>query len=130
MLTPFTSVTEQQTGEVRDPRKGRFQCLRCSFEFKPDEPSLGLESGEGWKPLFQDPGTSCALDLPTTGKVSLRGVCRGSPRKEGLRGVGNCWHQGDTQLPACCVKQQKRSCQSWECCFVSVLKYTHYFFIT
>lgn len=88
MLTPFTSVTEQQPGEARDPRRGRFQCLRCSFEFKPDEPSLGLESGEGWKPLFQDPGTSCALDLPAhTAPYHREGVSersmQGEPQERG-----------------------------------------------
>ncbi|XP_005070512.1 serine/threonine-protein kinase 11-interacting protein isoform X2 [Mesocricetus auratus] len=55
VLTPFTSVREQQPGEAKDPWGARCQCLRCSCEFKPEEPRLGLESEEGWKPLFQNP---------------------------------------------------------------------------
>ncbi|XP_034354905.1 serine/threonine-protein kinase 11-interacting protein isoform X2 [Arvicanthis niloticus] len=54
VLTPFTSVKEQQPGEAKDPKGARFQCLRCSCEFKPEESRLQLESDEGWKPLFQN----------------------------------------------------------------------------
>lgn len=99
MLAPFTSVKKEQ--QSTGPR---FQCLRCSCEFKPEVPRLGPESEEGWKPLFQNPGTSCALDLPAhiAGKVSLRGMCRGSPREEGLRGVGAAVGSGQkcNRLPA------------------------------
>ncbi|KAL1770527.1 serine serine/threonine-protein kinase 11-interacting isoform X2 [Sigmodon hispidus] len=48
VLSPFTSVKEHQ------PVGPRFQCLRCSREFKPEAPRLGPESEEGWKPLFQN----------------------------------------------------------------------------
>lgn len=54
VLTPFTSVKEQQPGEAKDPQGPRFQCLRCRCEFKPEEPRLELESDKGWKPLFQN----------------------------------------------------------------------------
>ncbi|KAK7818878.1 hypothetical protein U0070_001081 [Myodes glareolus] len=82
VLTPFTSVKEQQPGEARDPRRGRFQCLRCSFEFKPDEPSLGLESGEGWKPLFQDPESPVVCPNCGSDHVVLLAVSGEIPNRE------------------------------------------------
>lgn len=75
MLTPFTSVKEQQPGEAKDPQGARFQCLRCSCEFKPEESRLRLESDEGWKPLFQNSGTSCDLGLPGYLALFLQGTC-------------------------------------------------------
>ncbi|XP_028616536.1 serine/threonine-protein kinase 11-interacting protein isoform X2 [Grammomys surdaster] len=65
VLTPFTSVKEQQPGEAKDPQGARFQCLRCSCEFKPEEPRLQLESDEGWKPLFQN--TESPVVCPSCG---------------------------------------------------------------
>lgn len=115
MLTPFTTVKEQRSEGSKDPQGTRFQCLRCSCEFKPEEPSLGLESEEAgsWKPLFQNTGTSCALDPSPQSSPTLRGVWRRSPREEGLRGgQATVWHGGEIQLPACCFKQQKWSRQS------------------
>lgn len=82
VLTPFTSVKEQQAGEARDPRRGRFQCLRCSFEFKPDEPSLGLESEEGRKPLFQDPESPVVCPNCGSDHVVLLAVSGEIPNRE------------------------------------------------
>ncbi|KAM7339532.1 hypothetical protein ACRRTK_000147 [Alexandromys fortis] len=82
VLTPFTSVKEQQPGETRDPQRGRFQCLRCSFEFKPDEPSLGLESEEGWKPLFQDPESPVVCPNCGSDHVVLLAVSGEIPNRE------------------------------------------------
>nr|XP_045003570.1 serine/threonine-protein kinase 11-interacting protein isoform X3 [Jaculus jaculus] len=53
VLTPFTTVEQQQLGEARDPQGSTFQCLRCGCEFKPEELRLGLDSEEDWKPLSQ-----------------------------------------------------------------------------
>ncbi|ELV10661.1 Serine/threonine-protein kinase 11-interacting protein [Tupaia chinensis] len=53
VLTRVTATARSQLGEARDLHGGRFQCLRCGHEFKPEEPRLGLDSEEGWRPLFQ-----------------------------------------------------------------------------
>ncbi|KAM5155738.1 serine/threonine-protein kinase 11-interacting protein isoform 1-T2 [Callospermophilus lateralis] len=53
VLTPFTTVAQQQLREARDPLGTRFQCLRCGCEFKPEETGLGPDGEEGWRPLFQ-----------------------------------------------------------------------------
>ncbi|XP_042535236.1 serine/threonine-protein kinase 11-interacting protein [Dipodomys spectabilis] len=50
VLTPFTTVAQQQLGQARELLGGRFQCLRCGCEFKP---KVELDSEEGWRPLFQ-----------------------------------------------------------------------------
>lgn len=94
MLSPFTNSKEQQPGEAKDPRGARFQCLRCSCEFKPEEPRLGLENEEGWKPLFQNPGTSCAFDLPAhTAPRCRKGVSeRSAEGAPGKRALGE-WQQ-------------------------------------
>ncbi|XP_021482042.1 serine/threonine-protein kinase 11-interacting protein [Meriones unguiculatus] len=81
VLTPFTTVKEQQPGEAKDPQGSRFQCLRCSWEFKPEEPRLGLDSEEGWKPLFHSTESpvvcpNCGSDhvvlLAVTGEIRNR----------------------------------------------------------
>ncbi|XP_055472321.1 serine/threonine-protein kinase 11-interacting protein [Psammomys obesus] len=81
VLTPFTTVNEQQPGEANDPQGSRFQCLRCSWEFKPEEPRLGLDSEEGWKPLFHSTESpvvcpNCGSDhvvlLAVTGEIRNR----------------------------------------------------------
>nr|XP_040123829.1 serine/threonine-protein kinase 11-interacting protein isoform X2 [Ictidomys tridecemlineatus] len=53
VLTPFTTVAQQQLREARDPLGTRFQCLRCGCVFKPEETGLGPDGEEGWRPLFQ-----------------------------------------------------------------------------
>ena len=87
MLTQAATTAQCQLGEARDPPRGRLQCLRCGHEFKPEEPRLGLDSEEGWRPLFQETGTGPALGLPAhtsptiSETVALReGVWRGNPR--------------------------------------------------
>lgn len=55
-MTPAATRAQRQLGEARDPLAGRLQCLRCGHEFKPEAPRLGLDSEEGWKPLFQKAG--------------------------------------------------------------------------
>lgn len=82
VLTPFTSVKEQQPGANKDPQGARFQCLRCSCEFKPEESRLGLESDEGWKPLFQN--TESPVVCPNCGSdhVVLLAVSGEVPNRE------------------------------------------------
>ncbi|XP_017515678.3 serine/threonine-protein kinase 11-interacting protein isoform X2 [Manis javanica] len=53
VLTPAAATAQRQLGEARDLPGGRLQCLRCGYELKPEEPRLGLDSEEGWKPLFR-----------------------------------------------------------------------------
>lgn len=62
MLTPAAIKVQQQLGEARDQLEGRLQCLRCGHDFKPGDTRLELDS-VGWRPLFQNTGTSPALDL-------------------------------------------------------------------
>ncbi|XP_032757318.1 serine/threonine-protein kinase 11-interacting protein isoform X6 [Rattus rattus] len=82
VLTPFTSMKDQQPGEAKDPQGPRFQCLRCSCEFKPQEPRLGLESDDGWKPLFQN--TESPVVCPNCGSdhVVLLAVSGEVPSRE------------------------------------------------
>nr|XP_023396967.1 serine/threonine-protein kinase 11-interacting protein isoform X2 [Loxodonta africana] len=62
VLTPATTMARCQLGEVREPLGDRFQCLRCGHEFKPEEPRLGPDSEDGWRPLFQKTAPdSCGL---------------------------------------------------------------------
>lgn len=90
VLTPVTNVAREQLGEARDLLLGRFQCLRCGHEFKPEEPRLGLDSEEGWRPLFQKTGIRPALDLSAhmppllQGKWLCVGECEGgAPGRRG-----------------------------------------------
>nr|XP_012418685.1 PREDICTED: serine/threonine-protein kinase 11-interacting protein [Odobenus rosmarus divergens] len=53
VLTPAATTAQHELGEARDPLRGRLQCLRCGHEFRPEEPRLGLDGEEGWRPLFQ-----------------------------------------------------------------------------
>ncbi|KAM4836137.1 serine/threonine-protein kinase 11-interacting protein isoform 1-T1 [Thomomys bottae] len=50
VLTPFTTVAQQQLGHARELLGGRFQCLRCGCESKP---SAELDNEEGWRTMFQ-----------------------------------------------------------------------------
>ncbi|CAH6791824.1 serine/threonine-protein kinase 11-interacting protein isoform X2 [Phodopus roborovskii] len=86
VLTPFTSVKEQQPGEAKDAQGSRFQCLRCSCEFKPEESRLGLESEEGWKPLFQN--TESPVVCPNCGSdhVVLLAMSGEIPNREQNQG--------------------------------------------
>lgn len=71
MLTPAATTAQCELGEAKDPLRDRLQCLRCGHEFKAEEPRLGLDSEEGWRPLFQKTGTCLALDLPVCGTPTL-----------------------------------------------------------
>ncbi|KAF3824106.1 hypothetical protein GH733_008391 [Mirounga leonina] len=53
VLTPAATTAQHELGEARDLLRGRLQCLRCGHEFKPEEPRVGLDGEEGWRPLFQ-----------------------------------------------------------------------------
>lgn len=76
MLTP-AATSQHQLEEVGALPGHRLQCLRCGREFKPEEPRLGLDSEEGWRPLFRKTGTIPALDLSVhappaaSGKMAL-----------------------------------------------------------
>ncbi|XP_006867932.1 PREDICTED: serine/threonine-protein kinase 11-interacting protein [Chrysochloris asiatica] len=53
VLTPATPTAWYQCGEATDPLRDRCQCLRCGHEFQLEEPRLGVDSENGWRPLFQ-----------------------------------------------------------------------------
>ncbi|XP_014439714.1 serine/threonine-protein kinase 11-interacting protein isoform X2 [Tupaia chinensis] len=82
VLTRVTATARSQLGEARDLHGGRFQCLRCGHEFKPEEPRLGLDSEEGWRPLFQK--TESPTVCPNCGSdhVVLLAQCVGAPSRE------------------------------------------------
>lgn len=58
VLSPFTAVAQQQLGEAGSPPGGRFQCLRCGREFRPEEPRTRLGSEEAWSWSFQKTGSN------------------------------------------------------------------------
>uniref|UniRef100_A0A096MV61 Serine/threonine-protein kinase 11-interacting protein n=1 Tax=Papio anubis TaxID=9555 RepID=A0A096MV61_PAPAN len=85
VLTPVTNVAREQLGEARDLLLGRFQCLRCGHEFKPEEPRLGLDSEEGWRPLFQK--TESPAVCPNCGSDHVvLAVSGGTPNREQKQG--------------------------------------------
>ncbi|XP_008824021.1 serine/threonine-protein kinase 11-interacting protein isoform X2 [Nannospalax galili] len=82
VLTPFTTVEQQQLGKARNPQEPRFQCLRCSCEFKPEESMLGLDSEEGWKPLFQKTESPVVCPNCRSDHVVLLTVSGETPSRE------------------------------------------------
>nr|XP_054535384.1 serine/threonine-protein kinase 11-interacting protein isoform X6 [Pan troglodytes] len=86
VLTPVTNVAREQLGEARDLLLGRFQCLRCGHEFKPEEPRLGLDSEEGWRPLFQKTESPAVCPNCGSDHVVLLAVSRGTPNRERKQG--------------------------------------------
>lgn len=86
MLTPVTNVAREQVGEARDLLLGRFQCLRCGHEFKPEEPGLGLDSEEGWRPLFQKTESPAVCPNCGSDHVVLLTVSGGTPNREQKQG--------------------------------------------
>ncbi|XP_054334658.1 serine/threonine-protein kinase 11-interacting protein isoform X1 [Pongo pygmaeus] len=86
VLTPVTSVAREQLGEARDLLLGRFQCLRCGHEFKPEEPRLGLDSEEGWRPLFLKTESPAVCPNCGSDHVVLLAVSRGTPNRERKQG--------------------------------------------
>ncbi|KAM5228551.1 serine/threonine-protein kinase 11-interacting protein [Ctenodactylus gundi] len=81
VLTPFAAA-QQQLGEDSNSLMGRFQCLRCGCEFRPEEPRLGLDCEEGWMPLFQK--TESAAVCPRCGSdhVVLQALSGEIPHRE------------------------------------------------
>uniref|UniRef100_A0A2I3N236 Serine/threonine-protein kinase 11-interacting protein n=1 Tax=Papio anubis TaxID=9555 RepID=A0A2I3N236_PAPAN len=86
VLTPVTNVAREQLGEARDLLLGRFQCLRCGHEFKPEEPRLGLDSEEGWRPLFQKTESPAVCPNCGSDHVVLLLVSGGTPNREQKQG--------------------------------------------
>ncbi|EHH21709.1 hypothetical protein EGK_04835 [Macaca mulatta] len=86
VLTPVTNVAREQLGEARDLLLGRFQCLRCGHEFKPEEPRLGLDSEEGWRPLFQKTESPAVCPNCGSDHVVLLTVSGGTPNREQKQG--------------------------------------------
>uniref|UniRef100_A0A2K5MSW1 Serine/threonine-protein kinase 11-interacting protein n=1 Tax=Cercocebus atys TaxID=9531 RepID=A0A2K5MSW1_CERAT len=86
VLTPVTNVAREQLGEARDLLLGRFQCLRCGHEFKPEGPRLGLDSEEGWRPLFQKTESPAVCPNCGSDHVVLLLVSGGTPNREQKQG--------------------------------------------
>ncbi|XP_073866415.1 serine/threonine-protein kinase 11-interacting protein isoform X2 [Macaca fascicularis] len=86
VLTPVTNVAREQLGEARDLLLGRFQCLRCGHEFKPEEPRLGLDSEEVWRPLFQKTESPAVCPNCGSDHVVLLTVSGGTPNREQKQG--------------------------------------------
>ncbi|XP_008057087.1 serine/threonine-protein kinase 11-interacting protein [Carlito syrichta] len=87
VLTPVITTAQRQLGEARDVLGGRFQCLRCGYEFKPEEPRLGLDSEEGWRPLFQKTESPAVCPNCGSDHVVLLALSGGTPIRE--------WKQGE-----------------------------------
>ncbi|XP_032133942.1 serine/threonine-protein kinase 11-interacting protein isoform X1 [Sapajus apella] len=86
VLTPVTNMARHQLGEARNLLPGRFQCLRCGHEFKPEEPKLGLDSEEGWRPLFQKTESPAVCPNCGSDHVVLLAVSGGTPKREQKQG--------------------------------------------
>ncbi|XP_010358630.1 serine/threonine-protein kinase 11-interacting protein isoform X1 [Rhinopithecus roxellana] len=86
VLTPVTNVAREQLGEARDLLLGRFQCLRCGHEFKPEDPRLGLDSEEDWRPLFQKTESPAVCPNCGSDHVVLLTVSGGTPNREQKQG--------------------------------------------
>nr|XP_006207274.1 serine/threonine-protein kinase 11-interacting protein isoform X1 [Vicugna pacos] len=82
VLTPAATSAQQQLGGTRDPPEGRLQCLRCGREFKAEEPRQGLNSEEGWRPLFQKTESPAVCPNCGSDHVVLLAVSRGTPSGE------------------------------------------------
>ncbi|XP_042639288.1 serine/threonine-protein kinase 11-interacting protein [Orycteropus afer afer] len=85
VLTPATTTAWHQLGEVSDPRGGRLQCLRCGHEFKPEEPRLGLDSENGWRPLFQKTDSPAVCPNCGSDHVVLLALSPTGERRQGDR---------------------------------------------
>uniref|UniRef100_A0A8D0QTP8 Serine/threonine-protein kinase 11-interacting protein n=1 Tax=Sus scrofa TaxID=9823 RepID=A0A8D0QTP8_PIG len=84
-LTP-AATTQHQLGEARDLPGDRLQCLRCGHEFKPEEPRLGLDSEEGWRPLFQKTESPAVCPSCGSDHVVLLTGSPGTPSGEQRQG--------------------------------------------
>ncbi|XP_045415045.1 serine/threonine-protein kinase 11-interacting protein isoform X1 [Lemur catta] len=86
VLAPFTTAAQHQLGEARDLLGGRFQCLRCGRVFKPEEPRLGLDSEEGWRPLFQNTESPAVCPNCGSDHVVLLAQSGRTPNREQKQG--------------------------------------------
>ncbi|XP_005395565.1 PREDICTED: serine/threonine-protein kinase 11-interacting protein [Chinchilla lanigera] len=82
VLNPFTAVAQQQLGKASSPLGGRFQCLRCGCEFRPEEPRLGLDSEESWRPLFQKTESPAVCPSCGSDHVVLLALSGETPHRE------------------------------------------------
>ncbi|XP_058389066.1 serine/threonine-protein kinase 11-interacting protein isoform X1 [Diceros bicornis minor] len=86
VLSPAASVAQRQLGEARDPLAGRLQCLRCRHEFKPEEPRLGLDSEEGWRPVWGKTESPAVCPNCGSDHVVLLALSLGTPNMERRKG--------------------------------------------
>ncbi|XP_011283962.2 serine/threonine-protein kinase 11-interacting protein isoform X1 [Felis catus] len=86
VLTQAATTAQCQLGEARDPPRGRLQCLRCGHEFKPEEPRLGLDSEEGWRPLFQETESPAVCPNCGSDHVVLLALSLGTTNREHREG--------------------------------------------
>ncbi|OWK12853.1 hypothetical protein Celaphus_00015004 [Cervus elaphus hippelaphus] len=84
VLTP-AATSQHQLEEAGGPPGDRLQCLRCGREFKPEEPRLGLDNEEGWRPLFQKTESSAVCPYCGSDHVVLLAVSPGTPSGERRR---------------------------------------------
>lgn len=84
VLTP-AATSQHQLEEAGGPPGDRLQCLRCGREFKPEEPRLGLDDEEGWRPLFQKTESSAVCPYCGSDHVVLLAVSPGTPSGERRR---------------------------------------------
>ncbi|XP_077604769.1 serine/threonine-protein kinase 11-interacting protein isoform X1 [Crocuta crocuta] len=82
VLTQAATAAQCQLGEAREPLRGRLQCLRCGHEFKPEEPRLGLDSEEGWRPLFQETESPAVCPNCGSDHVVLLALSLGTTSRE------------------------------------------------
>ncbi|XP_002685641.3 serine/threonine-protein kinase 11-interacting protein isoform X1 [Bos taurus] len=81
VLTP-AATSQHQLEEAGAPPGDRLQCLRCGREFKPEEPRLGLDGEEGWRPLFRKTESSAVCPYCGSDHVVLLAVSPGTPSGE------------------------------------------------
>uniref|UniRef100_A0A8C6EDN7 Serine/threonine-protein kinase 11-interacting protein n=1 Tax=Moschus moschiferus TaxID=68415 RepID=A0A8C6EDN7_MOSMO len=81
VLTP-AATSQHQLEEAGAPPGDRLQCLRCGREFKPEEPRLGLDGEEGWRPLFRKTESSAVCPYCGSDHVVLLAVSPGTPSEE------------------------------------------------
>ncbi|XP_025785914.1 serine/threonine-protein kinase 11-interacting protein [Puma concolor] len=86
VLTQAATTAQCQLGEARDPLRGRLQCLRCGHEFKPEEPRLGLDGEEGWRPLFQETESPAVCPNCGSDHVVLLALSLGTTNREHREG--------------------------------------------
>ncbi|XP_034511141.1 serine/threonine-protein kinase 11-interacting protein isoform X2 [Ailuropoda melanoleuca] len=91
VLTPAATTAQCELGEAKDPLRDRLQCLRCGHEFKAEEPTLGLDSEEGWRPLFQKAESPAVCPNCGSDHVVLLARSLGTPHRE---------HRQDEPSPA------------------------------